>query len=265
MGIHPTALVDARAELAEDVDILPYTIIGPEVVIEAGCTVGPHVVIEGRSHIGKRNQIYPFVTIGFPPQDISYGGEPTQVRIGDQNIIREHVTIHRGTPGGGGVTRIGSHNFIMAYAHIAHDCKLGDQVIMANGATLGGHVQVDDYVVLGGLAAVHQYVRIGAHAYIGGTSAINQDIPPYTLIAPDPAEIYGLNMVGLKRKGFSAEAIQALKSCYRILFRSNLTVKKAIEKIRKDVTALPEVETLLGFMEQASKRGIIRTVNEQAQ
>lgn len=264
MGIHPTALVDVRAELAEDVVIQPYTIIGPEVVIEAGCTVGPHVVIEGRTHIGKHNQIYPFVTIGFPPQDITYGGEPTQVRIGDHNIIREHVTIHRGTPRGGGVTRIGSDNFIMAYVHIAHDCRLGDQVILANGATLGGHVHVDDYAVIGGLAAIHQYVRIGTHAYIGGTSGVGQDIPPYTLVAPERASIHGLNLVGLKRKDFSPEAIQALKSCYRILFRSNLTVKRAIERVRKEVEALPEVETLLSFIQYASKRGVIRRVNQQS-
>jgi UDP-N-acetylglucosamine acyltransferase len=263
MGIHPTALVDVRAELAEDVVIQPYTIIGPEVVIEAGCTVGPHVVIEGQSHIGKHNQIYPFVTIGFPPQDITYSGEPTQVRIGEHNIIREHVTIHRGTPRGGGVTRIGNHNFIMAYAHIAHDCKLGDQVIMANGATLGGHVQVDDHAVIGGLAAIHQYVRIGMHAYIGGLSGVSQDIPPYTLVASEHAAVRGLNLVGLKRKDFSPETIQALKNSYRILFRSNLTVRKAIEKVRKDVAALPEVEALLDFMEYTSKRGVIRRVNQQ--
>jgi UDP-N-acetylglucosamine acyltransferase len=264
MGIHPTALVDVRAELAEDVIIHPYTIIGPEVVIEAGCSVGPHVVIEGQTHIGRHNQICPFVTIGFPPQDITYGGEPTQVLIGDHNIFREHVTIHRGTPRGGGVTRIGNHNFIMAYAHIAHDCKLGDQVIMANGATLGGHVQVDDYAVIGGLAAIHQYVRIGAHAYIGGLSGVSQDIPPYTLIASEHASIRGLNLVGLKRNDFSPEAIQALKNCYRILFRSKLTVNSAIEKVRQDVASLPEVETLLDFMGYASKRGIIRRVNHQA-
>jgi UDP-N-acetylglucosamine acyltransferase len=264
MGIHPTALVDVRAELAEDVIIHPYTIIGPEVVIEAGCSVGPHVVIEGQTHIGRHNQICPFVTIGFPPQVTTYGGEPTQVRIGDHNIIREHVTIHRGTPRGGGVTRIGNHNFIMAYAHIAHDCKLGDEVIMANGATLGGHVQVDDCAVIGGLAAIHQYVRIGAHAYIGGLSGVSQDIPPYTLIASEHASIRGLNLVGLKRNDFSPETIQALKSCYRILFRSNLTMNRAIEKVRQDVASFPEVETLLDFMGYASKRGIIRRVNHQA-
>lgn len=264
MGIHPTALVDVHAELAEDVVIQPYTIIGPEVVIQAGCRVGPHVVIEGRVQIGKNNQISPFVPIGFPPQDITYQGEPTQVLIGDDNIIREHVTIHRGTPRGGGVTRIGNQNFLMAYAHVAHDCKIGDRVILANGATLGGHVQVDDYAVVGGLAAIHQYVRIGAHAYIGGTSPINQDIPPYTLVAPERAAIHGLNLVGLKRKEFSPEAMKALKNCYRIFFRSNLTVKRAIERVREEVELLPEVETLLGFMEYSSKRGIIRRVNQQA-
>jgi UDP-N-acetylglucosamine acyltransferase len=264
MGIHPTALVDVHAEVAEDVVIQPYTIIGPEVVIEAGCTVGPHVVIEGQSHIGKHNQIYPFVTIGFPPQDITYGGEPTQVHIGEHNVIREHVTIHRGTPRGGGVTRIGSHNFIMAYAHIAHDCRLGDQLILANGVTLGGHVRLDDHVVIGGLSAVHQFVRIGTHAYIGGKSAVVQDVPPYTLVGSEHAAIYGLNLVGLKRKGFTPEATQALKRCYRILFRSNLTVKMAIERVRDEVEALPEVETLLNFIEYASTRGVMRRVSKQS-
>ncbi len=258
MGIHPTALVDARAELAEDVVIQPYTIIGPEVVIETGSVVGPHVVIEGRTHIGHHNQVFPFVTIGFPPQDITYAGEPTQVIIGDHNIIREHVTIHRGTTRGGGVTRVGSHNFIMAYAHIAHDCRLGDHVILVNGATLGGHVRVDDHAVLGGLAAVHQHVRIGTYAYIGGTSPVVQDIPPYTLAANERAALHGLNLVGLKRSDFSPAVMQALKNCYRIIFRSNLTTKEAVQKIREEVELLPEVATFLDFIEHPSKRGITR-------
>jgi UDP-N-acetylglucosamine acyltransferase len=258
MEIHPTALVDALAQLAEDVVIKPYTIIGPDVVVGVGTTIGPHVVIEGHTTIGKRNQIHPFVTIGFPPQDLTYCGEPTRVLMGDDNIIREHVTIHRGTPRGGGVTRVGSNNFLMAYAHIAHDCTLGDHVIMANGATLGGHVRVEDHVVLGGLAAVHQYTRIGTHAYIGGTSPILQDIPPYTLVSPEPARLYGLNLVGLKRKGFSPETLQALKRCYRIIFRSNLALKDAILKVREEVEPLPEVVRLLDFIEYPAKRSIIR-------
>jgi UDP-N-acetylglucosamine acyltransferase len=258
MEIHPTALVEAQAELAEDVIIRPYTIIGPEVVIGAGTIIGPHVVIEGRASIGQRNQISPFVTIGFPPQDLTYNGEPTQVIIGDDNIIREHVTIHRGTPRGGGVTRIGNNNFIMAYAHIAHDCTIGDHVIMANGATLGGHVRVDDHAVLGGLAAVHQYARIGAHAYVGGLSPVSQDIPPFTLASSERATLHGLNLVGLKRKDFSPAAIQALKHCYRLIFRSNITLKEAIEKIREEVELLPEVDVLLNFVDNPSKRGINR-------
>ena len=258
MEIHPTALVDAQVELAEDVIIRPYTIIGPEVSIGAGTSIGPHVVIEGRTSIGQRNQIYPFVTIGFAPQDVTYGGEPTQVSIGDDNIIREHVTIHRGTPRGGGVTRIGNHNFIMAYAHIAHDCVLGDHVIMANGATLGGHVSVDDHAVLGGLVAVHQYTRVGAHAYIGGLSPVGQDIPPYTLASSDRATLHGLNLVGLKRKDFSPAAIHALKHCYRIIFRSQLTLKDSIEKAREEIELLPEVLALLDFLESPSRRGITR-------
>ncbi len=258
MDIHPTALVDSQAELADDVVIRAYTIIGPEVIVGSGTTIGPHVVIEGQTSIGERNQIYPFVTIGFPPQDISYTWEPSRVIIGDDNIIREHVTIHRGTPRGGGVTRIGNHNFMMAYAHIAHDCTLGDYVIMANGATLGGHVRVDDHAVLGGLSAVHQYVRIGRHAYIGGLSPVGQDIPPYTMASGERAALHGLNLVGLKRKDFSPPAIQALKHCYRIVFRSNLTMREAILRVREEVEPLPEVDVFLEFIEYPSKRGVNR-------
>ena len=258
MEIHPTAVVDAQAELAEDVVIKPYTIIGPNVRVGARSIIGPHVVIDGWTVIGARNQIFPFCSIGHPPQDVTYGGESTQVLIGDDNVIRENVTIHRGTPRGGGITRIGNHNYIMAYAHIAHDCNIGNHVIMANCATLGGHVHIDDHAVLGGLAAVHQFVRIGTHAYVGGLSPITQDIPPYTLAANTHAKLYGLNLVGLKRKEFSPETVQALKKCYRIIFRSDLTMKEAIQKAREGVESMPEVSTLLDFLDFNSKRGITR-------
>jgi UDP-N-acetylglucosamine acyltransferase len=259
MQIHPTAIVPAETELAEDVIIEPYSIIGPQVKIGSGTVIGPHVVIEGRTRIGERNRIYPFVSIGFPPQDITYGGEDTQVDIGDDNIIRENITIHRGSHRGEGVTRIGSGNFLMAYVHIAHDCRIGSEVIMANAATLGGHVEVGDHAVVGGLVAVHQFVRVGEYSFIGGKSGVRMDIPPYMLAqGADPATLHGPNLIGLKRSGFSQETINAIKKCYRILFRSGLTVKEAIEKARQDVEPLPEVRKLIDFVLESSKRGIMR-------
>jgi UDP-N-acetylglucosamine acyltransferase len=258
MDIHPTAVVDAQAEIAENVVIKPYTIIGPNVHIGSGTVIGPHVVIDGWTTIGQCNRIFPFASIGHSPQDITYREEPTQVIIGDHNIIRENVTIHRGTPRGGGITRIGSHNFIMAYAHIAHDCVIGDFVIMANCATLGGHVRIDDHAVVGGLAAIHQFVRVGTHAYVGGLSPVTQDIPPYTLASNERAKLYGLNLVGLRRNDFSMAAINALKKCYKIIFRSNLILKEAIDQVREQVELLPEVETLLSFLDFNSRRGITR-------
>ncbi len=259
MRIHPTAIVPEEAELAEDVIIEAFSIIGPRVKIGSGSVIGPHVVIDGRTTIGQRNRIFPFVAIGFPPQDTTYGGEDTRVEIGNDNIIRENITIHRGSHRGEGVTRIGSGNFLMAYVHIAHDCQIGSDVIMANAATLGGHVEVGDHAVVGGVVAVHQFVRIGEYSCIGGKSGVRMDIPPYMLAqGADPATLHGPNLIGLRRNGFSNETINTIKKCYRILFRSGLTVKEAVEKARLEVEPLPEIRKLIDFVVESSRRGIMR-------
>lgn len=258
MEIHSTAIVSPNAQLADDVVVRAYSIIGPGVTIGSGTVVGPHSVIDGNTTIGERNQIHPFTTLGYPPQDVSYQGEETELIIGDENIVRENATIHRGTARGAGATRIGNRNYIMAYAHVAHDCRIGNYVILANAATLAGHVRIDDHAVIGGLVAVHQFVRIGTHSFIGGKSGLRMDMPPYMLAFGAPAKLYGPNLVGLKRKGFSSEAIQALKKCYRILFRSGLTLPEAIAKARQEVKPVAEVEVLLDFLSNRSKRGVTR-------
>jgi UDP-N-acetylglucosamine acyltransferase len=258
MEIHPTAIVDPKAELADDVIIHAYSIVGPNVKIGPGSSVGPHAVIDGWTTIGARNRISPFVAIGHPPQDVSYRNEETHVDIGDDNIFREHVTVHRGTGRGRGTTRVGNNNFLMSASHIAHDCQIGNNVVMANVAVLGGHVEIGDFAVVGGVVAIHQYVRIGPHCFIGGGSAINMDAPPYMLVAGSrPAKLFGPNLIGLKRHGFSPGTIQALKKSYRILFRSGLNLREAVDKIRQEVDAVAEVENLLKFME-SSKRGVTR-------
>lgn len=259
MRIHPTAMVSPEAELAEDVVIEAYSIIGPKVSIGSGSVIGPHAVIEGRTTLGQRNRVYPFAAIGYPPQDITYKDEDTRVVIGDDNIIRENTTIHRGSGRGAGTTLVGSHNFVMAYAHIAHDCRVGDNVVMANAATLGGHVQVGDWAVVGGLVAVHQFVRVGEYSFVGGFSGVRMDVPPYMLVTgSDHAKLYGPNIIGLKRRGFPRETIHALKKCYRIMFRSGLTVKEAVERTRQEVEPLAEVERLIQFISESSKRGMTR-------
>lgn len=257
--IHPTAIVDANATIGDGTVIKPYTVIGPEVVIGSNNTIGPNVVIDGKTTIGNENIIYPFASIGLAPQDISYANEPTKVIIGNGNIIREGVTIHRGTPKGIGYTKIGDSNYLMAWCHIAHDCVIGNHVIIANGAMLGGHVTIGDYAVLGGLVAVHQFVRIGEHAFIGGKSAISMDVPPFMLVASERStKVFGPNNVGLKRKGFSNETIRLLKQAYKILFRSGLTLRKAIPKIREQMGHDETIRRLLDFIEAKSERGITR-------
>lgn len=258
MQIHPTAIVDSRAELADDVVIKAYSIIGPNVKIGPGTSVGPHAVIDGWTTIGARNQVCSFVAVGHPPQDFSYRDEETCVVIGDDNVFREHVSIHRGTRRGRGTTRVGSRNYIMCAAHIAHDCQIGDNVVMANVAVLGGHVEIGDFAAVGGAVAVHQYVRIGTYSFIGGGSAISMDVPPYMLVVGSrPAKLYGLNTTGLKRHDFSANVLGALKKSYRILFRSGLNVRDAVDKIRVELETCAEVELLLEFV-ASSKRGVIR-------
>jgi UDP-N-acetylglucosamine acyltransferase len=258
MEIHPTAVVSAGAELAQDVKILPYSIIGENVTIGSGTVVGPHALIDGWTQIGVGNRIGPFCAIGTPPQDLSYKGEKTRVEVGDENVLREYVSIHRGTQRGAGVTRVGSRNYVMAYAHIAHDCRLGDSIIMANAATLGGHVHVGDHASLGGLVAVHQFARIGTHAFLGGACGAMMDIPPYMLAFGTPAKLYGPNLVGLRRSGMPAASISALKKAYRIIFRSSLIFKDALERVKGEVEPVAEVEILLKFLSADSKRGITR-------
>lgn len=256
--IHPTTIVDPKAEIGEGVEIGPFGLIEKGVIIGDGTKIGSHVVIREGTQIGKECQIFQFASIGEAPQAVVYKGEKTSLIIGDHNIIREFVTLHRGTLQGGGKTVIGNNNFFMAYSHVAHDCQIGNQVVMANGATLGGHILIEDYAIIGGLVAVHQFCRIGAHSFIGGVSGVLLDIPPYTLAQGAPTKLYGLNMVGLRRHRFSPETIRALKKAYRIIFRSGLTLEKAIKTIQEDgIYHTPEVQHLIDFI-QHSKRGINR-------
>ncbi len=256
--IHPTAVIDPKAELGEGVEVGPYTVIEREVIIGQGTKIGPHVVIRQGTRMGKANQVFQFSSIGEAPQAVAYKGEPTLLEIGDQNIIREFVTLHRGSVKGGGKTALGNENFIMAYSHIAHDCQVGNQVVMANGATLGGHILIEDHAIIGGLAAVHQFCRIGAHAIISGLTGVSQDVPPYMIAAGSRARLYGLNTVGLKRHKFSEETLRALKKAYRIIFRSGLTLEKAMKRVGEDeISRFPEIQHLLQFIGH-SKRGISR-------
>ncbi|HSW62994.1 MAG TPA: acyl-ACP--UDP-N-acetylglucosamine O-acyltransferase [Dissulfurispiraceae bacterium] len=255
--IHPTAIVSPSADLADSVIIGPYCTVGDGVILHGGTKLVSHVVVDGPTEIGENNTIFPFAYVGAPPQDLRYKDEPTTAKIGSSNVIREYVTIHRGSPSGTGVTEVGSQNYIMAYAHIAHDCKVGSNIIMANAATLAGHVQVHDKAVIGGLVAIHQHTRIGAYAMLGGFSGFGQDVPPYTMASGARANLYGLNSIGLKRSGFSDETIAVLKKAYKILFRDKLTLKDALEKVKADLPHIPELKTLTDFIEQ-NKRGICR-------
>jgi len=255
--IHPTALVEEGAILDEGVSIGAFSIISKGARIGKNTKILSNVIIEGSVEIGEDCTIYPFTSIGLPPQDLKYKGEETSVRIGSRNIIREYITIHRASVGGDGVTTIGDDNFLMAYVHIAHDCRLGNRIIMANAATLGGHVVVEDGAVFGGLAAVHQFTRIGTLAMVGGFSGVSQDIPPYTMASGARAKLYGLNLVGLKRNGFTDEKIAELKQAYRILFREKLTMKEAIKKVQENLPYTDEIAHLINFIKE-NKRGICR-------
>ncbi len=255
--IHATAIIDKDASIDENVVIGPYCIIGSGANIKRGAKLISHVVIEGKTEIGEECTIYPFTGIGLPPQDMKYKNEETGVRIGIRNIIREYTTIHRASVDGDGITDVGDDNFIMAYVHIAHDCKIGSHIIMANAATLAGHVSVEDYAVIGGLVAVHQFTRIGAYAMVGGFSGIGQDIPPYTIASGARAKLFGLNTVGLKRHGFSDATIAELKKAYKILFREKRTLRDAIKKVQAELPYTDEIKNLIEFIEK-NKRGICR-------
>jgi UDP-N-acetylglucosamine acyltransferase len=264
MSIHQTAVVDPKAELDSSVIVGPYAVIEAGVTIDAGTRVEPHAVICGPTRIGKRNLIGSFASIGGAPQDLSYKGEPTELIIGDDNQIREYASIPRGTPHGPGKTIIGNSNLLMAYTHVAHDCKLGNNVILANVATLAGHVEVGDRASIGGLVAVHQFCRIGSMSYIGGLSGIGLDVPPYVILAGtrNRTRISGINKIGLKRNGFSRETINNLETAFKIIFRSpNLLLKDALEQARAEITDCPEVDNLIAFFEN-SKRGVVKRTIE---
>jgi len=255
--IHSTALVDAGAELADDVEIGPYSIIGANVKIGAGTTVGAHAVITGHTTLGAHNQVFHFVSLGEAPQDKKYAGEPTRLEIGDHNVIREFCTFNIGTVQDRGVTTIGSHNWIMAYVHVAHDCVVGNHAIFANNASLAGHAEIGDWVILGGFTGVHQFCKIGAHVMTGISSVVFKDIPPFVMASGQPAAPHGLNNEGLKRRGFSVASLGALKRAYKILYREGNTLAEAQEKLAADAGAHAEIQQLLDFLAR-SERGIIR-------
>ena len=259
--IHPTALVDPRAQLDDDVHIGPYAIVGPHVCIGAGTSVGPHCVIEGRTRIGRDNRIFQFASLGAAPQDKKYAGEPTELHIGDRNTVREFCTFNVGTAQDSGVTRVGSDNWIMAYVHLAHDVQLGSHTTLANNATLAGHVHVGDWVTVGGLSGVHQFVKIGAHAFVGFSSAVTQDVPPYMMVDGNPLSVRGYNVEGLRRRGFDAARLAGVKQMHRLLYRSGLTfeaARQAVAALPQDTPALAaDVTLMVSFLGQAT-RGIVR-------
>jgi UDP-N-acetylglucosamine acyltransferase len=255
--IHETAIVHPKAEMGENVEIGPFSVIRENVTIGPGTKIGPHVVIDPFVDIGADCRIFQYAAIGAEPQALKFSGEETWVKIGRANIIREFVTIHRGTEEGGGVTAVGEKNLIMAYSHIAHDCKLGKNIVLSNNATLGGHIIIGDHATVGGLVAIHQFVRVGDYAFIGGKSAVVKDIPPYMIAAGDRATLHGLNQVGLKRQGFTRDTLKMLKKAYRLIFRIGLTQNEAIERVAAEVEQIPEVVSLLDFI-KTSERGITR-------
>src|SRR6056297_1917506 len=255
--IHSTAIVDSNAEIDEGVEIGPYAIVRENVSIGANCVIGPHVTIDPYVEIAPGCRIFQYASIGAVPQAVRFQGEKTWLKIGRNTIVREFVTLNRGTGFGGGVTEVGEENFLMAYTHVAHDCKTGRGVILANNATLAGHITLGDYVIVGGLVAIHQFVRIGDYGYIGGKAAVVKDIPPYVIAAGDRATLHGLNKVGLKRHGFSQNSLDSLKKAYRIIFRIGLTVNEAVERALAEVENTPEVLNLVNFI-KTTQRGITR-------
>jgi UDP-N-acetylglucosamine acyltransferase len=255
--VHPSALVGRGARLAEGVSVGPYSVIGPKVEVGEGSWIGAHVVLDGRLRIGRNNKIFHFASLGAPPQDKKYAGEDTAVEIGDNNTIREYVTINRGTALDAGVTRVGNDNWIMAYVHFAHDCQIGNHTIFANACQLAGHVTVGDWAIFGATTLVHQFVHIGAHAFTGMGTYLPQDLPPFVTAAGNMARPYGINSEGLKRRGFSPEAIAGLKRGYRTLYRSGLGLEEARQALQAQVAQCPQVRDILEFLAR-SKRGIIR-------
>ena len=257
MKIHPTAIISPDAHLEEGVEIGPYSIIGSDVKIGKNTLIGPHTVIDDYTHIGESNNIFQFCSIGAPPQDLKFGGEKTRVIIGNFNTIREFVTIHRSTTADIGTTIIGDHNLLMAYTHVAHNCKLDNNIIMSNAATLAGHIHIENYAIISGLTGIHQFCRIGEHCMIGGASAVVKDVPPYVIAQGNHAKLFGLNLIGLKRRNFSEKTIKAISEAYRIIFRSKLLLEDAIKKAEAEVENLPEVNHFIKFIKE-SERGVCR-------
>ncbi len=259
--IHSTAIVDPKAEIDSTARIGAYSVIGPHVRIGAGTRVGPHVVIEGRTTIGRDNEIFQFASIGGVPQDKKYGGEPTELEIGDRNTIREYCTLNLGTVQDAGVTRLGNDNWIMAYVHIAHDCQIGSNTIFANGIQLAGHVHIDDWVILGGMTTIHQFCKVGAHAMTGAATRLSQDIPPFVLVAGTPPAAYGINAEGLRRRGFTPEQIAAIRQSYKVLYKSGLSLEDAKIALAKEEekaeSGAEYIQLMRSFLDTAD-RGIIR-------
>ena len=257
-SIHPTAVIDPGARIPASCRIGPFCVVGRDVELGDNCELISHVVMEGPSRIGSHNRFFPFAAVGIEPQDLKYKGEPTRLKMGDHNVVRECATIHRGTVGGGGLTRIGSHVFIMAYTHIAHDCVIGDHAMLANAATLAGHVTVEDWAVVGALCPVHQYVRVGAHSYVGGGTTITQDVLPFSMtVAARDSHAYGLNKVGLERRGFTRERIRKIHHAYKVLLASKLNTSQALDKLKAEADRGADVDLLIRFIE-SSERGIIK-------
>jgi len=255
--IHPQAIVSSDAKVAEGAEVGPFSVIGDGVEIGEGTSIGPHVVVKGPTRIGRDNRIFQFASIGDDPQDKKYAGESTSLEIGDRNTIRECCTINRGTIQDEGVTRIGSDNWLMAYVHVAHDCQIGNHTILANSATLAGHVQLGDFAIMGGFTGVHQYCRIGAHSFLGMYAGITRDVPPFVMVSGRPAEPKGINLEGLKRQEFSAEQIKSIRNAYKVIYRSGLKLAEAVERLDEVVDDQPEIRPLVDFL-RSSKRSIIR-------
>ena len=256
--VDPTARVDPAAVLGAAVKVGAYAVIGPGVRLGAGSTVDAHAVLDGDTTIGRDNHFFPFCSVGLAPQDLKYAGEPTRLVIGDGNVVREFVTVHRGTAGGGGVTRIGSRNLFMAYAHVAHDCQVGSHTIFANGATLAGHVEVADYTTIGAFSGVHQFCRVGMHAFLGGYTVATKDVLPYSKTVGNRARIYGVNTIGLSRRGFSPESIAAIRGAYRVLLQSRLNTSEAVARIEAESPLAPEVAEIVRFIRTAQRGVILR-------
>lgn len=255
--VHETAIVSPAASLGEGCHIGPFCTVGDEVTLGPDVRLESHVVVDGKTSIGEATRVFPFVSIGLAPQDLKYAGEPTAVEVGKRNQIREFVTVHRGTAGGGGITRIGDDNLLMAQAHVAHDCKIGNNVIMANAATLAGHVEIADRANIGAYSGVHQFCRVGYEAFVGGYSVVVKDAPPFAIIQGNHAKCYGLNRVGMKRRGYPRETIEKLNHAFRLLLSSKLNTTQAVEKIKAEITDCGEVDLLVEFIE-TSKRGVVK-------